>query len=937
MGVGGGAVSSVGANASKANSKSKETVLTTLTGAKVNVDVEEHTDLKGATIASVDENGNDNKQLNFSTGTITTSSLNDTTNSQSISGGITAGLTSSKQADGSKDIDGVSNVSLDYTNDTTNKKTKVLATLGEGQISIGNKEDSDTKMLNRDIANNEVDIYDVESHKGLKAEIDTRVFTEDGRNQIKKEARDAYEHGEDIGKTVHTVATDEKIGIENILDAAQDNFASTKTKNFLTDTAEGQKIAEGLKADPNSQEYQEAKAEVVKVYQNIRGIEESEVVHYDAKTTEQDVLKDVNGVDVQGATLTKGDNVGTILLDTSGDANGNSNKQQDMFVAGHEIGETKYLQNGNGVIFEDSYDTKEAMNDALGSSLTNRVNQATDGAITSTTYTTSSNDYVQTQTASVNNLTIQNDGIEYRQLTNNEIEILQDTDNIEKFKEYHNSVSDDKINNATAQRILAQGGASLVDTENNEIYGSDKSGKGYNASVDIAKSFIEDELKDQSKLDSYVTTTGEIKTTHQFAPDEEEKNDHGANIRGYADNKEFYETNLNIDKPDESSNVEYVNGAINSVEKTVDAIVDSNGKVIVDSTVELIKHPIDTFVEQGEELRGTYEEASLYELQGENAKAKQLQGEIGLEVGSLAAEGAALTKIAGKGKTPSVDASKINTNELGLGDVKSPNPDVEIKPGQDVLLSQNDGLEVRLPNEGKFENVVADGKTTHLFSIDNNGLKVIDEKTPVGGNDVAKHTNLSDKAAFAGEVKFNPDGSVTINPYSGRFGVGNSANNAETITKLDSTKKYFESLGYDVKVEFEPKATSNTVVTDSIVNGKDSAKNVVNYEKYKQKLTIKEKTSQLNADTSTVSGQIANGHAWEKHKSDFPTFETSKELQEHIDTIITNPSNKKDLTNGRTAYWDDNSQTAIIIDPNHPDGGTVMKPTAGKKYYDNME
>ena len=34
MGVGGGAVSSVGANASKANSKSKETVLTTLTGFK---------------------------------------------------------------------------------------------------------------------------------------------------------------------------------------------------------------------------------------------------------------------------------------------------------------------------------------------------------------------------------------------------------------------------------------------------------------------------------------------------------------------------------------------------------------------------------------------------------------------------------------------------------------------------------------------------------------------------------------------------------------------------------------------------------------------------------------------------------------------------------------------------------------------------------------
>jgi hypothetical protein len=306
-------------------------------------------------------------------------------------------------------------------------------------------------MLNRDIVNNEVDIYDIESHKGLKAEIDTRVFTEDGQNQIKKEARDAYEHGEDIGKTVHTVATDEKIGIENILDNAQDNFASTKTKNFLTDTAEGQKIAEGLKADPNSQEYQEAKVAAIKVYQDIRGIEESEVVHYDAKATQQDALKNVAGVDVQGATLTKGDNAGTILLDASGDENGNSNKQQDMFVAGHEIGETKYLQNGNGVIFEDSYDTKEAMNDALGSSLTNRLNQATDGSITSTTYATSSNDYVKSGTTTSNQLDVVDGGVEYKQLAKDEKTHIA---NVSKDYAKEKGISEDEAYNKLYDRAM---------------------------------------------------------------------------------------------------------------------------------------------------------------------------------------------------------------------------------------------------------------------------------------------------------------------------------------------------------------------------------------------------------------------------------------------------------------------------------------------------
>ncbi|WP_415397924.1 hypothetical protein [Sulfurimonas sp. CS5] len=39
-------------------------------------------------------------------------------------------------------------------------------------------------MLNTDVANNEVDIYNISSHKGLKVELDTRLLTEDGRNQI---------------------------------------------------------------------------------------------------------------------------------------------------------------------------------------------------------------------------------------------------------------------------------------------------------------------------------------------------------------------------------------------------------------------------------------------------------------------------------------------------------------------------------------------------------------------------------------------------------------------------------------------------------------------------------------------------------------------------------------------------------------------------------
>ena len=71
-------------------------------------------------------------------------------------------------------------------------------------------------------------------------------------------------------------------------------------------------------------------------------------------------------------------------------------------------------------IFEDSYDTKEAMNESLGTSLINRVNEATKGAITDEKYTTKNNDYVNDGTRFSNNADVSHGGVEYRMLANKE-------------------------------------------------------------------------------------------------------------------------------------------------------------------------------------------------------------------------------------------------------------------------------------------------------------------------------------------------------------------------------------------------------------------------------------------------------------------------------------------------------------------------------------
>ncbi len=84
----------------------KQTVLSSITGNEVNVNVGNNTHLKGALLASgnYDENGNfvDNKNLNFNTNTLTFENLSNTSfsSNQSIGGNFNYNLDSTKIVDG---------------------------------------------------------------------------------------------------------------------------------------------------------------------------------------------------------------------------------------------------------------------------------------------------------------------------------------------------------------------------------------------------------------------------------------------------------------------------------------------------------------------------------------------------------------------------------------------------------------------------------------------------------------------------------------------------------------------------------------------------------------------------------------------------------------------------------------------------------------------
>nr|WP_318014029.1 polymorphic toxin-type HINT domain-containing protein [Oscillatoria salina] len=72
--------------------------------------------------------------------------------------------------------------------------------------------------------------------------------------------------------------------------------------------------------------------------------------------------------------------------------------------------------------------------------------------------------------------------------------------------------------------------------------------------------------------------------------------------------------------------------------------------------------------------------------------------------------------------------------------------------------------------------------------------------------------------------------------------------------------------------------------------------------------------------------QIANGHAYNSHKTDFPQVQDRLKFAQEIEYIINNPTASKQLTNGRTAYLDEPNQIVVIVNPKDLDGGTTYRP-----------
>lgn len=75
-----------------------------------------------------------------------------------------------------------------------------------------------------------------------------------------------------------------------------------------------------------------------------------------------------------------------------------------------------------------------------------------------------------------------------------------------------------------------------------------------------------------------------------------------------------------------------------------------------------------------------------------------------------------------------------------------------------------------------------------------------------------------------------------------------------------------------------------------------------------------------------------------EHKGEFPGVSES-EFEKKVEETIQNAkgSDVKQLSRGRTAYWNDKEKMVVIHDPYNADGGTAFRPSGGRQYFEGLK
>ncbi|MGY5796418.1 hemagglutinin repeat-containing protein [Rheinheimera faecalis] len=178
-----------GVNASNSRYQSTETLLSSITGGAVAIDVNGHTQLNGALIAALDAQGKDTGNLSLTTGSFAFTDLTNKSYSSSQSVGVNANLGLSDKANAADPAQSSTEAALNsstysYQNESSQSLDKTLATIGQGNITVGG-EAASPEGLNRDVDNTNKEIYAVDRQQGnIDLTVDHRLLSDEGREEI---------------------------------------------------------------------------------------------------------------------------------------------------------------------------------------------------------------------------------------------------------------------------------------------------------------------------------------------------------------------------------------------------------------------------------------------------------------------------------------------------------------------------------------------------------------------------------------------------------------------------------------------------------------------------------------------------------------------------------------------------------------------------------
>ncbi len=153
----------------------------------------------------------------------------------------------------------------------------------------------------------------------------------------------------------------------------------------------------------------------------------------------------------------------------------------------------------------------------------------------------------------------------------------------------------------------------------------------------------------------------------------------------------------------------------------------------------------------------------------------------------------------------------------------------------------------------------------------------------------------------------------------------------------EAVKRAYEKTPLYASIQKELKAREAAKRTNAAQSRAKETKSLPTSAANPKPLTEAQRRQQERANWS-VGQKIAHSRAFAKHKDDFG-FKTEDQMASHIDRVISfaSASNTKQLSRGRTAYWDERTRSIVIVDPRSADGGTVFKPQQGKPYFNNLK